>query len=131
RQSRYVDNVLTSGRHLLQLINDILDLSKVEAGRMELDFSQFDVVEALRSVESIVKTLATKKKINFTIEAEDALPKLTADQSKFKQVMYNLVSNAIKYTPDGGSVSIHAERSNGRLRVTVTDSGIGIKSEDL
>jgi PAS domain S-box-containing protein len=106
KQKKYANNILTSGRHLLQLINDILDLAKVEAGRLELDLSQFDVVAALSDAQTIVKTLAAKKRIALTIQADSELPAITADQPKFKQIMYNLLSNAIKFTPEGGKVNV-------------------------
>ncbi len=108
KQKNYANNILTSGRHLLQLINDILDLAKVEAGRMELDLSQFDVAAALGDAQIIVKTLAAKKRIALTIQADSLLPPITADQPKFKQIMYNLLSNAIKFTPEGGEVKVTA-----------------------
>lgn len=138
RQQRYVTNVLTSGRHLLQLINDILDLSKVEAGHMELALSQFDVRTTLGEVRSIVGTLAMKKHLALNVEVEEAITTLTADQSKFKQILYNLLSNAIKFTPDGGSVrvtvrrapEVEKEKGGEWIEVAVTDTGIGLKPED-
>ncbi|TAJ32148.1 MAG: DUF3365 domain-containing protein [Nitrospirae bacterium] len=135
KQAKYVDNVLTSGRHLLQLINDILDLSKVEAGRMELQCSAFDVGQALRDIVVIVKTLAAKKGVALQIETATELPLLTADPAKFKQILYNLLSNAIKFTPTGGSVTVRAGKGtdahiNGAvLRLSVADTGIGLKTE--
>jgi PAS domain S-box-containing protein len=136
RQGKYVDNILVSGRHLLRLINDILDLSKVEAGRMTLEPGPFDVAEALRDVHVIVKTLAIKKGIELTFLVPPDLPTVTADLPKFKQVMYNLLSNAIKFTRPGGAVTTEASLGNDDasagplLRVSVTDTGIGIKSAD-
>lgn len=138
RQQRYVGNVLSSGRHLLQLINDILDLSKVEAGHMELALSEFDVGTALREARTIVATLADKKRLSLEIEVEDAIPVLTADQSKFKQILYNLLSNAIKFTPEGGQIRLTVRRAaEGAVReggewieVAVADTGIGLRPED-
>jgi PAS domain S-box-containing protein len=140
RQLRYSNNILTSGRQLLQLINDILDLAKVEAGRVELMRNTFAVAKALSEVQTIVKTLAHKKGISLEIEAGANLPPLFADEAKFKQIMYNLLSNAIKFTPDGGKVTVTAafqNKANGDssppgefLRVAVTDTGIGIKRCD-
>jgi PAS domain S-box-containing protein len=138
RQQRYVTNVLTSGRHLLQLINDILDLSKVEAGHMELALSEFDVRTALGEVQTIVGTLAMKKRLDLEVEVEDSITTLTADQSKLKQVLYNLLSNAIKFTPDGGAIrvaarpapEVGAEKGGEWIEVAVADTGIGLKSED-
>jgi signal transduction histidine kinase/DNA-binding response OmpR family regulator len=138
RQQRYVSNVLTSGRHLLQLINDILDLSKVEAGHVELALSAFDIRSALGEVRTIVGTLAMKKHLDLEVEVEDSVPALTADQSKFKQILYNLLSNAIKFTPDGGSVRVTVrlapevgEKNGGTwIEVAVADTGIGLRIED-
>ena len=138
RQQRYVANVLTSGRHLLQLINDILDLSKVEAGHMELALSEFNVRTTLAEVRTIVGTLAMKKHLSLDLAVEGSICMLTADQSKFKQVLYNLLSNAIKFTPDSGSVRVTVRRapevglSKGGewMEVAVADTGIGLKPED-
>jgi PAS domain S-box-containing protein len=146
RQLKYSNNILTSGRHLLQLINDILDLAKVEAGRVELMCNTFAVAKALREVETIVKMLAHKKGINLELEVGVDLPLLYADEAKFKQVMFNLLSNAIKFTPDGGRVTVTAAVQNEAgghpgpasrialagesVRVTVTDTGIGIQARD-
>jgi PAS domain S-box-containing protein len=132
KQSRYVDNILNSGRHLLQLINDILDLSKIEAGRMELEPSQFTVSTAVNDVYNIVKGVAMKKEVTLIQKVTDGMPSVNADQSKFKQILYNLISNAIKFTPEGKNVTV-----TGRilpdapiLEITVKDEGIGIKKED-
>jgi PAS domain S-box-containing protein len=140
RQLKYSNNILNSGRHLLQLINDILDLAKVEAGRVELMRNTFSVAKALSEVQTIVKTLANKKHISLEFEVAPDLPALFADEAKFKQVMYNLLSNAIKFTPDGGKVfatagiqnatSADASPPGESLRVAVTDTGIGIKVND-
>jgi len=127
RQARYVTNILTSGRHLLQLINDILDLAKIEAGRLELAVETFEVPAALQDVANIVKTLANKKNIILTVDLPPHLPPLTADQPKFKQIMYNLLSNAIKFTPDGGTVTVTArvERESGRVGDSAENGGRG------
>ena len=133
RQTKYISNVLTSGRHLLQLINDILDLAKIEAGRLDLDAQPFAVSSALQDVATIVKTLANKKNVQLHVEAPPQLPTLSADQPKFKQILYNLLSNAIKFTPEGGTVTVKGEvEGNGAclMRIAVSDTGIGIKSED-
>jgi PAS domain S-box-containing protein len=140
RQLKYSNNILTSGRHLLQLINDILDLAKVEAGRVELMCHSFALAKAFSEVQTIVKTLANKKNISLEFDVASDLPSLFADEAKFKQVMYNLLSNAIKFTPDGGKVFVAAaiQRTTAAdsnpaaesLRVSVTDTGIGIKAND-
>jgi signal transduction histidine kinase len=140
RQRKYCNNILKSGRHLLQLVNDILDLSKVEAGRVELSRSVFSVPKALSEVETIVRTLAKKKAVTLDVHTAPDLPPLFADEAKFKQIMYNLLSNAIKFTRDGGKVSVSATIQNAAsddpspagesLRVAVTDTGIGIKLKE-
>jgi len=140
RQLKYSNNILNSGRHLLQLINDILDLAKVEAGRVELMRNTFEVAKALNEAQTIVKTLAGKKAIRLDFEAAPGLPPLFADEAKFKQVMYNLLSNAIKFTPEGGRVLVSAAVQNAAgvdsspagdcLKVAVADTGIGIKPND-
>jgi PAS domain S-box-containing protein len=146
RQLKYSHNILNSGRHLLQLINDILDLSKVEAGKLELARSSFNVARALENVQVIVKTLACKKGIALDFDVAAAPPELFADEAKFKQIMYNLLSNAIKFTPDKGRVTVTATRRNHPndqgalgsefpfsgecLKVTVADTGIGIHPRD-
>ena len=130
KQTHYVDNVLNSGRHLLQLINDILDLSKVEAKRMELQVEEMDVETALGDVLKVVQGLARKKEIALELACEEGLPMLAADPPKFKQIMYNLLSNAIKFTPEGGQVAVRAEALEGSVRFAVADSGIGIAAED-
>jgi PAS domain S-box-containing protein len=146
RQLKYSNNILNSGRHLLQLINDILDLSKVEAGRLELTRSSFSLARALENAQVIVKTLACKKGIALDFDVAAAPPELFADEAKFKQIMYNLLSNAIKFTPDKGRVTVTATRGNHPnghgapasksplsgecLTVTVADTGIGIHPRD-
>src|SRR6185295_5921402 len=140
RQLRYTNNVLNSGRHLLQLINDILDLARVESGRVELIRNTFSIAKALSDVQTIVKTLAYKKHISLEFEVAPDLPLLFADEAKFKQIMYNLLGNAIKFTPDGGKVFVTAAIQNATkvdssqgdefLRVAVADTGIGIKVND-
>ncbi len=140
RQLKYANNILTSGRHLLQLINDILDLSKVESGHMELTRNTFSVVKALSEVQAVVKTMACKKHIDLEFWTASEVPALFAGEAKFKQIMYNLLSNAVKFTPEGGKVFVAAgaQRIAGAdslpasecLRVAVTDTGIGINAKD-
>jgi PAS domain S-box-containing protein len=133
RQLKYANHILTSGRHLHQLINDILDLSKVEAGRLELTRSPFDVPTALQNMGTIVKTLAHKKSIDLTFQVPPGLAPLYADEVKFKQIMYNLLSNAIKFTPKEGRVTVTVVSSvddQESLEILVSDTGIGIRPED-
>jgi len=132
RQLKYSNNILNSGRHLLQLINDILDLAKVESGRAELLCNSFNVAKVLQDAQTIVKTLAIKKGISLEFNVPADLPPLFADEGKFKQILYNLLSNAIKFTPDGGRVTLTTSLGapGECLRISVADTGIGIKPED-
>jgi len=140
RQLKYSNNILSSGRHLLQLINDILDLAKVETGHLELIRNNFCIGKALSDVQVIVKALANKKNIRLQCEVASGLPSLFAEEAKFKQIMYNLLSNAIKFTPEGGKVFVNASIQNtigsepGRagesLQIAVGDTGIGIATKD-
>jgi protein-histidine pros-kinase len=132
KQKEYLNDVLASGRHLLRLINDVLDLSKVEAGRMELFPETFTVPGAIDEVCSIVSTLARKKNITVRKQTAAAAGTVTLDRQKFVQVLYNLLSNAVKFTDDGGEVCVEAAFDNDdELQLAVRDSGIGIRTEDF
>ena len=132
KQKEYMGDVLNSARHLLQLINDVLDLSKVEAGKMELHPELFPVHKAVEEVAAVIKGIANKKRIIVGIEIGADLDAVTLDQHKFKQVLYNLLSNAVKFSDDGGKVDILARRLDAqRLEVQVRDTGIGINAEDI
>jgi len=130
RQDEYLRDILNSGRHLLELLNEILDLSKVEAGQMVLEPSTFGVGSALDYTLTMVRERATQHAITVTVEIADGVDTVVADELRFKQVVLNLLSNAVKFTPDGGSVSVRAYREGTDLVVTVTDTGIGVPPED-
>jgi diguanylate cyclase (GGDEF)-like protein/PAS domain S-box-containing protein len=148
KQKRYASNVFSSGNHLLQLINNILDLAKIESGKMELSYESFPVRRVVSEVESVIAPLAAKKKQKLVIKTADDISLIRADRVKFKQILYNLLSNSVKFTPEAGSILIEAEiisdshdaagdpaTSFGHfnkdfLRLTVADTGIGIKRED-
>ncbi len=130
RQAEYLRDIWNSGRHLLELLNEILDLSKVEAGRMELDPHPFDVLLVLEYALGLVRERATKHSISLELVAAEDVGVVDADELRFKQVAVNLLSNAVKFTPDGGSVVVAARRVGEELQVTVTDTGIGIPPED-
>lgn len=130
KQQQYLGHIVSSGRHLLQLINNILDLSKIEAGRMELVYEDFLLAEALEDARMVIHSLAAKKGITITTESDPSLSQLRADRGKFKQIIYNLLSNAVKFTPEHGRVTISATGHDGWLRLAVADTGIGIKKED-
>ena len=132
KQKEYLQDVLNSGQHLLQLINDVLDLSKVEAGKMELFPETFTLPAAVDEVCSVIHPLATKKNITLRKEIAPTVANVTLDQQRLKQILYNLLSNAVKFTEDGGRVEILATRFDAKwLRLQVRDTGIGIKPEDL
>lgn len=131
KQQHYTHNIWTSGKHLLDLINDILDLSKVEAGKIELHMETFSLREALVAALTLVRPQAAKKRISLRSEVVPET-KVTADPLRLKQIMYNLLSNAIKFTPEGGQVSVAARTAQDAfVEIAVTDTGVGIKAEDL
>jgi signal transduction histidine kinase len=130
RQEEYLRDILNSGKHLLELLNEILDLSKVEAGRMELDLSVFSLRGTIEHAIALVRERAALHGIAVTLEMDPNLDLIESDELRFKQVMLNLLSNAVKFTPNGGRVAVRAVRTDHRLSVTVTDSGIGIPPED-
>jgi signal transduction histidine kinase len=132
KQREYLGDILNSGRHLLQLINDVLDLAKVEAGRTEFYPERFSVPDAIAEVCAVVKPMGQRKRIQVSVEVEASLNSVLLDQQKFKQVLYNLLSNAIKFAYADGQVSVVAKPDGcGRFEVSVKDTGIGIKPEDL
>ena len=130
KQLKYANNISKSGKHLLNLINDILDLSKVEAGKMELDYREFELTDRLNSVKSLLSPIAARKNIKIEINVDKELTTIYADEVRFVQIMYNLVDNAIKFSFENNPVRIEARRKGEFLETTVTDIGIGIKPED-
>jgi signal transduction histidine kinase/ActR/RegA family two-component response regulator len=130
RQEEYLRDIWSSGKHLLELLNEILDLSKVEAGKMELELSTFSVRAALEYALSLVRERASLHHIALHLEVGVDLDVVEADELRFKQVVLNLVTNAVKFTPPGGSVSVRATRERDDLLVAVTDTGVGVPAED-
>lgn len=149
KQTRYANNILTSGKHLLQLINNILDIAKIEAGKMSLDYSNFSLPHITDEVISIIKPLSDKKDISLNVKLNPDLSEITADGIKLKQILYNLLSNAIKFTPQGGNVTLIADKITDAslniesaankepsaqfsgIKISVTDTGVGIKPDDI
>lgn len=131
KQRKSIEHISNGGKHLLNVINDILDLSKIESGKMELHYDEFFVHEALRNVEYIISPLAKKKNILLKFSIEPDTLTLHADKSKFKQILYNLASNAVKFTPEKGSVKIEVRKTDHVVEVSVMDSGIGIPEEQM
>ena len=130
KQDDYLKDIHSSGKHLLSLINDILDLSKIEAGRMELDVDSFDVPAALDNALTLVRERAQRHGIALSLQVAPDVGTARADERKFKQILLNLLTNAVKFTPDGGKVDVHAGLVDGVLQVAVADTGIGIAPED-
>ncbi len=128
-QRECVNDIHISGEHLLEMINDILDLSKIEAGKMVLQLEAFSIVEAVEEVNAIITALAVRKNLELTLDYNRNC-EIEADRVKFKQIFYNLLSNAIKFTPEGGKVVTHLEISDTELRTEVIDTGIGISEAD-
>ena len=132
KQKEYLTDVLNSGRHLLQLINDVLDLAKIESGKMALHLETFSVRQAVEEVAAVAHGIANQRQISIGLEIGPDLDGVTLDQHKFKQILYNLLSNAIKFSNDGGQVSLRARRpAPAQLEVQIHDTGIGIKAEDM
>jgi protein-histidine pros-kinase len=132
KQKEYLGDILSSGRHLLQLINDVLDLSKVEAGKMLLHPEAFALAQAIEEVCSVISPLSRQKRIVIRREVALTLASVTLDRQKFMQVLYNLLSNAVKFTDDRGEVRIIADPDGAAgLRLAVCDTGIGISPKDF
>src|SRR3954465_11576251 len=130
KQDDYLKDIHSSGRHLLQLINDILDLSKVEAGRMELELSTFDLSEAVSNAMTLVRERAQRHGIMLGQQVDPKLGEITADERKFKQILLNLLSNAVKFTPDNGRIDGSARADGDNVVIAVHDTGIGIATKD-
>jgi signal transduction histidine kinase len=130
KQAEYLEDILSSGRHLLSLINDILDLSKIEAGRMELELATFSLPAVLETAMTLVRERAMRHGIALELEVDPRLDSLVADERKVKQVLLNLLSNAVKFTPEGGRVGLRASPADGAVEISVADTGIGIAAED-
>ena len=130
KQAEYLDDINSSGKHLLALINDILDLSKIEAGKMDLELSPLDMETALGDAMTLLRDRATRSSVVLELQCPEPIGTWIADVRKFKQIMVNLLSNAVKFTPSGGRVTVRAERLAGEVRIAVSDTGIGIRPED-
>jgi len=130
KQAEYTDDILSSGRHLLSLINDILDLSKVEAGRMDLEVTTFHLPDAIENALTLIRERASRHGIRLNKVIDDRLGDFTGDERKVKQILVNLLSNAVKFTPEGGQIRVEARLGDSAVFVSVTDTGIGIAKED-
>ncbi len=130
KQEEYLQDIYASGQHLLSLINDILDLSKIEAGRMELELTDFDFPTALDSALSLIRERAGRRSIALHLSVDERLGQMRADERKLRQVVLNLLSNAIKFTPEGGRIGVAAVSRDEFVEVSVSDTGVGIAPED-
>jgi signal transduction histidine kinase len=130
KQTEYLGDILDSGRHLLSLINDILDLSKIEAGRMELELTVFNLPQALEDALILIRERVTRRGIALHKAVDPELGAIRADERKVKQVVLNLLSNALKFTPEGGRIEVKATPTDGAVEISVSDTGIGIAPED-
>jgi signal transduction histidine kinase len=130
KQEEYLKDIYASGTHLLSLINDILDLSKIEAGRMELELTDFHLPTALDSALTLVRERAGRRAIALHTNIDGQLGEIRADERKIRQVVLNLLSNAIKFTPEGGRIDVAAVQRDASVEVSVSDTGVGIASED-
>jgi signal transduction histidine kinase len=127
KQLEYLQDIHSSGHHLLSLINDILDLSKIEAGRMELELSSFDLGETLQNALALVRERASRHGLGLELELGPGVDTWVADERKVRQVVINLLSNAVKFTPEGGSVTLRARRAGAdAVEIAVVDTGVGI-----
>jgi signal transduction histidine kinase len=129
KQAEYLEDILTSGRHLLSLINDLLDLSKIEAGRMELALSRFDGRATLEDAVMLVRARASERTIALDVGIDEHLGELVADERKVRQIILNLLSNAIKFTPEGGRITLTARVVADAVEIAIADTGIGIAKE--
>ena len=130
-QEKQVKIIKKSGKNLLELINDILDLSKIESGKMEISLEEFYIEDVVNDDRAMVTPLASEKEINISFIKNEEIPVIRSDRNKIKQILLNLLSNAVKFTPKGGSITIDATGKDGRVELRVTDTGIGIAKENL
>ncbi|VVB97633.1 Methanogenesis regulatory histidine kinase FilI [uncultured archaeon] len=132
KQMHYLDNIISSGRHLLNLINDILDLSRVESGKIELKIEKIPLHEAIEEETDLIKETASKNNVILKIEIDPQIEFVEADRQRFKQVLFNLLGNAVKFSkPEGGTVTLTARKAGDMAEFRVSDTGIGIKKEDM
>ncbi|HEV7427016.1 MAG TPA: PAS domain-containing sensor histidine kinase, partial [Thermoanaerobaculia bacterium] len=132
KQKEYLGDILMSGRHLLQLINDLLDLAKVESGKMKLHVEAFRIAAAVYEVRAVMQPLAQPKNVTIAVDIAPPLDVVTLDEQKFKQILYNLLSNAVKFTGSGGRIDVSAALHDAsHFEISVADNGIGIRTEDI
>jgi two-component system CheB/CheR fusion protein len=131
KQKKYVNNILNSGKHLLLLINQILDMAKVEAGKMKLSLSSLPMKSLLNEISLLLEDMVSKKKLQMLLEIAEDLPNIEADELKVKEIIYNLLSNAVKFTPEGGKIGMRAKKADSEIEIVVWDTGVGIAPENM
>ena len=130
RQSKYVSNILISGKNLLEIINNLLDISRLEAGERNLNYEEIDIASLIGEVRMSLISPASNKKISVEVKVDTSLENIRADRTKLRQILYNLMNNAMKFTPDKGRVIVSACKKEGVLEIKVSDNGIGLSKED-
>jgi len=130
KQAEYVEDIHASGRHLHSLINDVLDLSKVEAGRMELEVTRFDLPLTIENALTLIRERAGRQGVKLELDLDERLGEFAGDERKVRQILLNLLSNAVKFTPEGGRIGIRAMPVDGGVEIAVSDTGIGIAPAD-
>jgi len=131
KQKIYANNILTSGKHLLLLINQILDMAKVEAGKMKLALTSLPMKTLLHEISLLVADSVSKKELHLLLEIAEDLPDIEADELKVKEILYNLLSNAIKFTPEDGQIGMRAKKVDSGIEIVIWDTGVGIASENM
>jgi signal transduction histidine kinase len=131
KQAEYVSDIHTSGQHLLSLINDILDLSKIEAGRMDLQLTSVALADVAQNSVALLRERATRRGITMTLDVDPSVGVVDADERMLKQVLFNLLTNALKFTPEGGRVVVAARGNDEEAQIEVRDDGVGIAASDL
>lgn len=130
KQKEYTNDILTSGKHLLSIINDILDLSKIEANKVELRLTEFNLKTAIENILSVIKEKAVKQNIHISLDVKEGIGIIKADERRVKEIILNLLSNAAKFTPDGEKIGIEAEPAGNKVVISIWDTGIGIEEKD-
>ncbi|WP_137227219.1 HAMP domain-containing sensor histidine kinase [Shewanella sp. MEBiC00475] len=131
KQKQYVKNILVSGNHLLLLINEILDMAKIEAGKMTLTLCDLPIREVLYEITGLIEDVIKKKDLHMHLEINEDLPNISADSLKIKQVLYNLLSNVVKFTPEGGKIGVKTKHSENEIEIVIWDTGIGIAAKNM
>ncbi len=129
RQSKYVNNILMSGKSLMEITNNLLDISKLEAGERTLNYEEIDIASLLGEVRMSLLSSASSKKITVELKLNTSVEKVRADRAKLRQILYNLISNAIKFTPERGRITVSAVQKKGIFEIEVSDTGTGLLKE--